>query len=304
MNANCDYWSSSLTDTYRITSNYSTAYLRIYPNRWRTRAEIQSEIDLLQCLRRKKAQVSYAICKNDGTFIDQIRAPEGSRYAVLFSAAKGKPPRMDSKSSYRYGELVGRIHALTDTTRKQFSRFQLDLDYLVHEPIDHVSRFLRDRPKDLAYLTSIGKDLAEAAALLVPKTSPQFGICHGDLHFGNLHSDSSGNLTLFDFDCCGYGWRAYDIGVFLWSRNWDFTHKAKLNRTRQWNNFLDGYQCSRDLSDNELQAAECFVPIRHIWTMGIHTNLQARIGQRMLSEDYFTRCFAFIKQWLKAYKPL
>ncbi|WP_407573010.1 phosphotransferase [Deinococcus altitudinis] len=42
------------------------------------------------------------------------------------------------------------------------------------------------------------------------------GICHGDLHGGNVHVPD-GVWTRFDFDCGGRRWRAYDVAVFWWS---------------------------------------------------------------------------------------
>jgi Ser/Thr protein kinase RdoA (MazF antagonist) len=44
----------------------------------------------------------------------------------------------------------------------------------------------------------------------------EVGSCHGDLHGWNAHIDQNMALTVYDFDCCGVGWRAYDIAVFRW----------------------------------------------------------------------------------------
>jgi Ser/Thr protein kinase RdoA (MazF antagonist) len=68
----------------------------------------------------------------------------------------------------------------------------------------------------------LARRLPEAAALgrRVKATLPaglQWGACHGDLFRGNRHATEDGTLTLFDFDECGMGYRAYDLAVYLWT---------------------------------------------------------------------------------------
>ncbi|WP_429842749.1 hypothetical protein [Brevibacillus sp. FIR094] len=44
-------------------------------------------------------------------------------------------------------------------------------------------------------------------------------MCHGDLQ-GNFNTNfcDDNTYTHFDFDLCGYGWRAYDLAAFKLSR--------------------------------------------------------------------------------------
>ena len=142
-----------MNDTYRITEKTRRAYLRIYRHRWRTRKEIIGEIDLLRFLKRRGVDVSYPIRRNNGSYIGQFNAPEGRRYAVLFSDARGKPPKIDSICSKRYGHLAGTIHKLTDIPPKKFRRFQLDLDHLIQRPLTQIKPFLEHRPRDIDFLT-------------------------------------------------------------------------------------------------------------------------------------------------------
>ena len=62
---------------------------------------------------------------------------------------------------------------------------------------------------------------------------------------------------MFDFDHCGYGWRAYDIAVFLGSMPLEIGAA-----------FLEGYQSLRRLSAAEIAAIPTFVKIRLIWDTG------------------------------------
>ena len=48
----------------------------------------------------------------------------------------------------------------------------------------------------------------------LPISALQPGFCHGDASGGNAHI-SGRTITFFDFDCCGCGFRAYDVAVYL-----------------------------------------------------------------------------------------
>lgn len=302
----CHYFSFGLNDTYLVCSRDQTAYLRIYRYGWRTRLEIKAELDLLLNLKRRGLSVSAPIRRTDGRFINHLDAPEGLRYGVLFTAAPGHRPTLDDQRSRKYGYLVAQIHDATDRTRKKYQRFNIDAEHLLHRPLRSLEPFLRHRERDFRYVQDIALSLGTAIESRLPTSAPEYGMCHGDLHGENLRVDESGQLTLFDFDCCGYGWRAYDLSVFLWSRVSfaDWSRKAKANRTRRWNTFLDGYTKIRHLKPSELEAAILFVPIRHIWMMGLHTAGTQAWGRDWINDRYFDRTISFIKNWIKTYKVL
>lgn len=300
----CEFWNRGMSDTYRVEQKGRIAYLKIYRHGWRTRAEIQGEVDLLRFLRQRGISVSNPIRSSAGTFIEKIDAPEGHRYAVLFSEAKGTEPAINLENIRGYGRLVATIHQATDSCPRSIRRPQLGFDHLVREPLERIQPYLAHRPRDLAYLTRISKDLAGAISSLLPTTAPEFGICHGDVTFGNLRRDGRGQFTLFDFDCSGYGWRSYDAAISLWSHGFEFSRSAKASRMSKWDAFMDGYHTVRRLSSAEFQAVKMFVPLRQIWTLGLHSNLWAGFGRRALHETNLQIYLEFIKNWLKVYKLL
>ncbi|MGH2409330.1 MAG: phosphotransferase, partial [Chloroflexota bacterium] len=71
---------------------------------------------------------------------------------------------------------------------------------------------LATRPDDEAYVRGLAGSLRERVRKL-PASALDWGICHGDLHLANAHVDEEGTMTVFDFDLCGYGWRAMDLAV-------------------------------------------------------------------------------------------
>jgi Ser/Thr protein kinase RdoA (MazF antagonist) len=92
----------------------------------------------------------------------------------------------------------------------------------------------------------------------LPLSKLERGFCHGDFHRGNGHIDDDGTITFFDFDCCGIGWRAYDIAVFRWG--------ARLIKKEQelWQPFISGYKDNRVINEFDENASKLFIGLRHI----------------------------------------
>lgn len=302
--ARCELWNRGVSDVYRVEHRGKRFYLKLYRHGWRTRAEIQGEVDLLRFLGRRDIRVVRPIRSRVGAFVEPVDAPEGRRYAVLFSEVEGVMPEFNVENSRKYGLMAGTVHNATDLLPHTVKRPYLKIDHLAREPLRSIHFFLSRRPRDLAYLTRLSGDLAVAVSTLLPASAPEFGMCHGDLTFGNVRRNGRSQLTLFDFDCSGYGWRAYDVAVFLQSRQHEFSRRAIASRMKQWNAFMDGYHAVRRLSGKELQAVNLFVPLRQIWQLGMHTNRLEHVGSRSMHEARFERHLEFIRNWLKHCKPL
>jgi Ser/Thr protein kinase RdoA (MazF antagonist) len=254
--ARSEFWHRGTNDTYRIEKDGKRAFLKLYRRGWRSRAEIQGEVDLLRFLRRKHASVSSPISTTTGAFIDQIDTPEGRRYAVLFSEAKGTEPKFSQESSRKFGHLVASIHKAADSCPFRFEGRIWTLTILFANRSNACARTLLTGLEISRFLTRNLRGVGRCSRLASSSSPPEFGICHGDLTFGNLRRDDSGRFTLIDFDFSGYGWRSYDICVFLWSRGDKFSPSARRKRTNQWRAFLEGYRAVRQLSEAELQAVE------------------------------------------------
>lgn len=84
------------------------------------------------------------------------------------------------------------------------------MEYLVERPLRWISEFGSPEDKaEIESLTPIDELVANVKAL--NKEHGAYGIIHGDLHPGNIHFTETDHITLFDFDHCAYGWRAYDL---------------------------------------------------------------------------------------------
>jgi len=300
----CNFLSLGVNDTYRVKAGSSTYYLRVYRFGWRTKAEIQAELDMLTYLHRRHLPVSYPLKRKDGQYLNRIAAPEGIRYAALFTNAPGEQKSLNIRQSDSYGELAAQMHACLDKAPDDDRRFHLDSSHFIDEPLQLIAPFLDHRKKDLDYLDRVGHELwLKIDDLLPEKKKPEYGCCHGDHHGYNVNIDKDDRMVVYDFDCYGYGWRAYDIAVFLWNRSFDLSKAGKAKKTRRWNSFLNGYSKVRPLSARELEATMVFLPIRHIWLLGLHSQLSESLGT-WVNDGYFDRNIDLIKRWIDSYKIL
>ncbi|MFT5086763.1 MAG: Ser/Thr protein kinase RdoA (MazF antagonist) [Candidatus Latescibacterota bacterium] len=297
----CDFLHFGVNETYRVSAAVKTYFLRLYRRGWRSRGEILAEVDMLLYLHRRRLPVSYPIKRSNGSYLTRVDTPEGVRYAVLFSAAPGKNSDLNFSQCSDYGELTARLHLSLDQRKRDTRRFDIDVDHLVRDPLRTIAHFLEQRPQDLGYLREMGEACSARVEGLLSRSAPEYGSCHGDHHGGNLHVDAKGGITLFDFDCYGYGWRAYDIAVFRWIHGpWEAgaSRAQKAKKTRTWNAFISGYERVRTLSKNERLAVDYFVVLRQIWLMGLHTQGAYAWGSGWINDGYFDHHIAYIKRFL------
>jgi Ser/Thr protein kinase RdoA (MazF antagonist) len=231
---------------------------------------------------------------NDGTFIGALSAPEGTRYAVLFSYAPGKELSYDEDVTIAvaYGSAAGRIHTALDDFESPHDRFSLDLSHLIDTPLASIQPLLAHRADDWRYLLRLADHLREQIAWFPPGALAQ-GVCHGDFHGWNAHISDDKTITFFDFDCCGWGWRAYDIAVFGWSVKL-FTREKEQER---WQHFVRGYTQEHPLNALDQAVVPLFIGIRHIWLMGMQTSNGQDWGFGWMNDSYFDRALTFLRTW-------
>jgi Ser/Thr protein kinase RdoA (MazF antagonist) len=289
----CRFLNQGLNDTYVVETKTDKYILRVYRAGWRSRSDILYEIDALLHLKQHNVSVSFPVPRKDGEILQTVTAPEGSRTIVLFSYAPGKEPAYEAdeeNESYQYGRSVAQIHSETDEFRSQHQRFHLDLDHLLDIPLKSIRPLILHRPDDWKYLYSLSERLRQHVADL-PLSSLERGFCHGDFHGWNAHIGQDGALTFFDFDCCGFGWRAYDIAVFRWGARGSGKEKER------WPHFLRGYREVRPIHEVDIQATSYFVAIRQFWLLGLHTSNGQDWGFGWMNDRYFDQAIKFFREW-------
>jgi len=284
-------YQGGFNDTYVATMQDGTVYyVRAYRRSWRTREDTMCELDALNRPREKGIPAAYPITRTDGELLTEVAAPEGERYVAVFEEAEGKMLSYEGASEElctAYGTVVAAMHNAWDDFESPHDRFRLDLEHLIDGPVKRVTPLLAHRPDDLDYLKRF---TAAVRGRIVDIPKLEVGYCHGDLQGFHAHMDENGVLTFYDFDCGGFGYRAYDLAVFRWSARLD---DQELPR---WEAFLKVYREHRLVSDANIDAVPLFVCARHIWHMGVHAQNAPTWGYGALNDAYYNRRL----EWLRA----
>ena len=309
--AHCAFFRQGLNDTYVVEARRPEGfshqglvksskqnppglphYLRIYRHNWRTRPQIEAEIAVLNELAQAGLPVSAPVPQRDGRFLTPIPAAEGTRYAVLFTAAPGQlhlnPTR---KQSHTLGQVTAQMHTVFDGLPANYTRFEMDVAYFVERPFTNIQHIFGHLPQQMAILSQASQTLSTHLSTL---PNSDIGLCHGDLHTGNAHF--AGNKpTLFDFDCLGYGHRAYDLATFYWSRLLFEPNESQQQAC--WQAFLAGYEAERPLHPSTVALIPIFTLARQLWVMGIHTDhVTAHYGRSWLNDKYVQKHFGFLQK--------
>jgi Ser/Thr protein kinase RdoA (MazF antagonist) len=295
----CKLLNRGLNDTYVVVTESGRFALRVYRKGWRSDSDVLFELDALLHLGREGVPVSTPLPRKDGQTFGVLKAPEGLRQVALFTYAQGKDPTYEREApeeSYLYGKVTAQIHSATDSFRSSHRRFPLDLDHLLTGPLQACESFLAHRPKDWEYVLGLSERLRSIIRDL-PVDALECGFCHGDLHGWNANIDQNRALTVYDFDCCGFGWRAYDVAVFRWGA------RLRGKDNERWPSFISGYTDQRPLSDTDMRSIPYFVAIRHLWLMGLHTGNSRDFGIGWLNDGYFDRALKFLREWEEEFLP-
>jgi len=260
----CVFWNRGLSDIYLIEAETQSYILKVSHHHWRSKSEIQFELEFLDFLHQQQIPVANPLKTKDGKLLVTIRAVEGDRYAALFPFAPGEVPQgdLDTTQSEIMGNILAKIHQVSLEFKNTIPRQPLNVKHLLDESLETISPYLHCESSDLAYLENAIAEIKQQVICL-EKTSPLWSVCWGDPHSGNIHFTADNQITLFDFDQCGYGWRIFDIAKFL-----QVSMSAGINRKVR-DAFLTGYQKVQQLTDCEISSLQATTQMAHIWAWAI-----------------------------------
>lgn len=263
----CLFWNRGLSDIYLIETSGEAYILKVSHHHWRSETDIQFELEFLDFLYHQGIPVANPLTTKTEKLFVTIKAVEGDRYAALFPFAPGEVPQgdLDLEQSKILGQALGKIHSSSlkfcSNTPRQF----LNLEYLLDDSFKVISPYLHRQNQDLVFLEqAIAKIKQELACL--EQTSPLWSVCWGDPHSGNVHFTKDNQITLFDFDQCGYGWRMFDVAKFF-----QVSLNAGIKRKVR-DAFLIGYQQIQKLTDAEISSLQALTQTAHIWNWAISIN--------------------------------
>lgn len=292
----CELLELGCNDNYRIKTKRHHYVFRLYRYNWWPEKEIDGELHLLEILSRKKLNVSKPVRTASKKRYIKTKVAEGSRYGALFVFLPGRQlgfnfgPR--NKNLLNLGSLVADMHTISGNSRLAIERWTLGFDNTVKEFLNQAPVVLGHRENDLKYLHKLSDQL-EDVIFSQKENAFSIGLCHGDLHTHNVMLQPGGELALFDFDWCGYSWRAYDLATVWWSI-------SRSNTSRQaWNAFLRGYKQNRDLTREEKKYLPWFVVLRHFEFLNFQLSMRKHIGSAWLGDNYYDHHLKFFKVWEK-----
>lgn len=275
----CQFFKRGLNDTYVVSMQNRQFMLRLYRSRWRTREAVMGELAALRHISSKGVPVATPVARSDGALVTPVNAPEGPRWAVLFNWVKGSEPIYRNEAHAQlYGRLAAQLHIAADDLPPSAGRSPLDLNYLLERPLESLRPTLKSRPLLAARFDAV-VDRVRTRVERARERLWDWGFCHGDLHFGNTHIEGQ-QLSMYDFDCCGPGWRLYDLATYRWA--------ARLRQFEggAWKPFIEAYLEVRPAAANTLEFVPLFVILRHIWLQGYHAWNSVEDGSSFQSDGH------------------
>ncbi|BDX29867.1 aminoglycoside phosphotransferase [Mycobacterium antarcticum] len=251
--------------------------LRVHRKGYHQPDEIESELDWLDALRRNgDVTVPTVLPARDGrrmVTVDQNGIP---RHVVHFEMVAGVEPDEETLTVadfHTLGQITAALHDHSTTWVRPagFGRFSWDFQHS-----------LGDRPRWGRWQDATGVGAAESAtlsravALLERRlkeygSGPEvFGLVHADLRLANLLVDGD-DITVIDFDDCGFGWYYYDFGTAV-----SFFEDDPA--VPEWQDaWVTGYRTRRPLPAADEAMLPTFVLLRRLlllaW-MGTHSHAE------------------------------
>ena len=284
----CVLYHRGVNDTYLLSSRGTRFALRLYRCRWRSMESIDGELRALRHVHSRGAAVAMPIPRTDGLLVTDIRAPEGTRQAVLFEWAPGEIPRyVDFAHARSYGRELARLHLAGDSVPADGTRPSMDMEYLFRNPVSQILSRLGVSPISL----KVGV-LAERVQELIRHAETSlydWGFCHGDVWAANarIHQD---RVVLFDFDLCGSGWRLSDLAMYRLG--------ARLCGVEElaWKPFISGYLEIRPGISGCLRLTGLFMILIRLVSAAHQIGLANEIGVASPTDEFLGDMITFCER--------
>ena len=288
-------------DLYLVTSRTERFILRVYLRSDEALEIREAQAKMMDVLAQQNVAVNRPVHLVDGTFTTSVEAAEGVRYLQLFVFVPGTAPgwQITEEQAMHYGQTVAHLHKVADGLPHISALPTLDEEALLLAPARIIASFLDGtslQAQELKKLTI----LLQRRLSSLSRTLPAYGFCHADCHKMNLLCTQDEQLTLIDFDCAGYSWRAYELSILLWSLSRTTDSGNQIYDQRIWDAYLSGYQDIRTLGAQIVEAIPWFVLVRHLWWMAIDLRKiqQELMGRSWLDAAWFERNLNRLRQWM------
>lgn len=270
----CSWIRRGFNDHYLVEAPSGKWVLRLYFNHkyWIAGpGDFLYELELLRSVRGRGVSVAAPVARRDDGLLGTVQTEAGTRHCALFEFAEGA---IRGALTPAQGRMVGRtlaeFHRAADEfrpSRPEYRRYDMDLRYLLEQPIELVGQFLAEhgRPGVGRFADGFAELRENVQAL--PRDGGRYGVIHGDPHRGNVAVTEDGRATLFDFDHGGFGWRGYDLAVCMGSGE-------PQDRAPR----IEGYESVRPITALERELLPVFRKLNAIWDLGDVLAMRAAWG--------------------------
>ncbi len=296
----CQIIKAGINDTYLVTDVTGKYVFRVYSLNWRTKTEIEEEITLLLRLKENGIAVSYPLPDKENNYIQTLNAPEGDRFAVLFTFAAGKKQHIISEEThFQIGQLIARLHKIT--IHQRLNRIDYTPEVILVDSLNKVSAFLSSDTAEMHFMRS-----AQTYLLKEFETSDisqiRQGIVHLDIWFDNLNITTDNQITIFDFDFCGNGWLCLDVAYYILQLHNIEKYEAKDYQPKV-DHFLKGYESVTPLSTEEKRLIPMLGVSLYFFYLGVQCQRYDNWSNSFLSENYLKRFInGLVKRYYDIYK--
>jgi Ser/Thr protein kinase RdoA (MazF antagonist) len=283
---------SFTNDVYLLETAGAGYVAKVYGPGWRTATDLAYEVELLIHLDACGVAVATAVPGRDGRLIRPLAMAEGERYLVLFTLAPGaEPVEPFTPALYgRFGEAAAALHRAADSFVSAQPRTPLDLAHLLDHPLEAIGTCLEHRPADWAYLCDLAARVRARIAAFAT-AGLDWGHCHGDLTLDCFRITKEGQITFYDFDSGGPGWRALEFQGM-------YAHAPQ----EHWEAFRAAYTKVRSLGQADLAALPWCVPLYAFWHMGWAASEWATWSGRWRVDDRFwAEQLGWLRRWENAH---
>lgn len=290
----CSIFRLAMNHLYMVHDDKNKYVFRIYTHNWRTYSEIEEELRLLLLLKEADRPVAFPIADQSNQFIQQIDAPEGTRFGVLFSYAKGiKTAKFSSQTSFQIGQALAKVHQSTENI--ELMRMSYNAQNLLKNPVLRIKEFYSKNENEIEFLENLSAFLTLKLEN-IDKQTMRYGTVHLDVWFDNLHIDEEKEITFFDFDFCGNGYLCFDISYFLFQLL--ATHLNEEEYQEKAESFIKGYETVTKISAEEKE----FLSYACLAVMTYYISVQCDRFEYwtniFLNEDHLKRMVGNLKRWM------
>ncbi|MDN5213371.1 phosphotransferase [Fulvivirgaceae bacterium BMA12] len=291
----CKVFRTGINHTYMVSGNHLKYVWRVYSYNWRSETEILEELRLLNILKENDIPVSYPIMDKNQNYIQTLHAPEGKRYAVLFSFAEGEKIRDLSKETCQIiGSVMARIHKVT--VHKTLDRIKYNPETLTLLPYQYACRHYAEGMEEMQFVKAAGKAITQLFERAnVRQIRP--GIVHMDMWYDNMNIKNESLVTLFDFDFCGNGWLILDIAYFnLQLFN---TTPDKAIYEEKMENFMQGYEAITPITPDEKKILPYAGMASWIFYLGVQAQRFDNWSNIFFTNNYLKHYIGLVKRWME-----